>query len=537
MFRSLPNDVLFVIRSFLIVLGITHEPVDEIHQFLRQDSERSWRNFLYASNSEYWKSIRKETMIWSLNGMAFKKYLTNTEFRRFINQRMSVPVKQLFCKTYLVTKDLTMNNLMIDAVRTSSLCSIHIQNFRAREFPSSERLQFLNLELCYSLKRLGEYPHLTILQLTDCPRLKKIMKMGNLVELRLCDVNKRIIPQFPFEQLSTLQILKVREKDILDQISHRIKSVKELVLTCGGSFTAEMCPDIVKLHLSGFSSIALVGLTELSHLIISYTPANRIFGDEHIYSRLKSFSYSSGTECWESVDYLPEQLTRAEELNLELFPCKTSVDSITIPDKVRSFCLYLPVSNIYHCHFRSRPFYQVSLTVCSITDFSAFVNVQILSLERCPNVVDVSPFQNVPHLTLSNLPSVKNFSSLGKQKYLSICRCDGLSNKVVSGFGDVFRLSIRGCFGVTQVTGLEKNKYLLLSNCPMLGRVVLQGKDYFQVSIRACYLFEKLIVTGSVYSVEIRRCGEPYQGRTELRNCEYLNGKWVGRTPKPHLSK
>jgi hypothetical protein len=528
MFRSLPNDVLIFIRSYLIAFGIVEQYVDEINQFVRQESERSWRNFLYASNSEYWKSIRKETMIWSLNGMAFKNYLTNTEFSRYISERISIPAQQLLCRTFQARKGFAMNNLMVDAVETSSLCCIHIRDFRAREFPSSERLQMLILNQCFSLKRLGEYPQLTVLQLTDCPRLKRIRKMERLVELHLCRVSEVAVPQFPFEQLSKLHFVAYEGRELaLDLISHRMKSVKDLLLSCSGTFTAELCPEVVELRLFNLCSIDLSGLIQLKHLTIQHTLNDRIHGKEEIYPQLKSFKYSS-SDRWDSFDYLPERFTNVEEFDLQLPEDDHRDDgSITLGDKIRTFRISLPVSNIIIDSHRSplKLFHQVRLCHCTTRDFPLFVTVQILSLHSCPSVEDVSIFQNIPCLTLSDLPSAKNFSSLGKQKYLSIALCDGLSDEDLSRLGDVFRLSIFGCRSISEVKGLEKNKFLLIHNCYRVLTVVLAGKDYVQVSIRECSRLERLVITGSVYSLEVCGCREFYKNRDDLRNCEYWNGK------------
>jgi hypothetical protein len=532
MFKALPNDVLIVIRSYLITFEIVELYADELIQFVRQESERSWRNFLYASNREFWKSIRKETMIWSLNGMAFKKYLRDVDFRRYINERMSVPAQQLLCRTFQARKGFDMNNLMIDAVATSALCCIHIHDFRAHEFPSSERLQFLNLDRCPFLKRLGEYPQLTTLQLRDCPWLKRIRKMERLVELYLWGVNELAVPQFPFEQLSKLHFANYMERNLLDAISHRMKSVKDLRWSCNGIFTVEMfemCPEVVRLRLCYLSSINLIGLLHLKHLSIYDTPSNQIYGKEEIYSQLKSFAYSS-SDRWDSFDYRPELFPNVEEFDLQLpgngYPRDVS---ITLSDKIRSFRISLPVSNIISSRSSSsvKPFYQLRLSHCTTIDFLKFANVQILSLQNSPGIEDVSIFQNIPYLTLSDLSSVKDFSSLGKQKYLSLSHCDGLSDEHLSGFGNVFRLSIFGCRGISEVKGLEKNKFLLIHSCYQLTTVILSGKDYVQVSIRECFQLGKLELSGRVYSLEVRACREFYKKRGGLRNCEYWNGKPV----------
>jgi hypothetical protein len=526
MFRSLPNDVLIVIRSYLIAFGNSEQYVYLVNQFVRQESERSWRNFLCASNCQYWKSIRKETMIWSLNGMAFKKYLKNMEFRRYINERMSVPAQQLLCHTFEARKGFASNNRMIDAIATSALCRIHIHDFRAREIPSSERLQFLSLHRCSFLKRLGEYPQLIALQLTGCPMLKRIRNMERLEELYLCSVNEHAMFQFPYEQLSKLHIVNNLQKSFADSISHRLKSVKRLDLSYGGTFTPDMCPKVVKLRLCDWSSINLIGLHQLKHLSIYSTPVNQIYGKEEIYPQLKTFEYFS-RENWDSFNYHPERFPNVEVFTLQLAKGHSGDESITLSEKVRSFEINLPVSNISSSRgSSSKPFHHLQLSQCSTIDVFKFTNVQILSLGRSPGVEDVSIFQNIPYLTIFSLSSVKDFSSLGKQKYLSIAYCDGLSDEALSGFGNVIRLSIDSCRGISEVKGLEKTQFLQVHGCYELTTVVLAGKDYVQVSIEKSGL-ETLEIPGRVYSLEVRGCREFYKQRGGLRNCEYWNGKPV----------
>jgi hypothetical protein len=152
MFASIPNDLLLIIWSYLFIFKLVehrrndflifvvyHEVedgVEDIEKFMQEDSERSWRNLLAASNSQNWRTMRKETRIWSLNEKSFRKYLTDDCFREYINERMFNPAIQLHCRFIACVRwppDLE-TSLVTEITSISNLASINIRGFCLTEF-------------------------------------------------------------------------------------------------------------------------------------------------------------------------------------------------------------------------------------------------------------------------------------------------------------------------------------------------------------------------------------------------------------------
>src|SRR5689334_12625600 len=94
MFPCLPVTLLFEIQSFLSTSAFD-AGIDSAFTCFDEDSEWSWRNFLAANNEDYWKSIRKETMIWSLNEVATIKFTQNKIFREHILKLVASPNHQI----------------------------------------------------------------------------------------------------------------------------------------------------------------------------------------------------------------------------------------------------------------------------------------------------------------------------------------------------------------------------------------------------------------------------------------------------------
>jgi hypothetical protein len=148
--------------------------VDELETFVRQEPERSWREFLSISNSQCWKRVRNELKIWSLNEKAFLKYLTNDCFRGYINERMINPVLQLHCRSFNVLRtpsDLRDSLVSELVAELSSIGCLSIYGYSLSDFPSSRCLHTLRIDSSSSLQRLGDFPVLETLHLWECTEL------------------------------------------------------------------------------------------------------------------------------------------------------------------------------------------------------------------------------------------------------------------------------------------------------------------------------------------------------------------------------
>jgi hypothetical protein len=102
------------------------------------------------------------------------------------------------------------------------------------------------------------------------------------------------------------------------------------------------------------------------------------------------------------------------------------------------------------------------------------------------------------------LPEVKDFSSLGNQRYLVICQCEGPSNEAVKGFGNVFHLHITSCNNVIEFKNLhgKNNKILTFISCLGLRLLELSEQEYLRVIIRNCSGLDDFKIYGTVYSLD-----------------------------------
>jgi hypothetical protein len=532
-FATIPNDLLLIIRSYLIVFGIIEEDVEELENFVREESGRSWRNFLAASNNERWKSMRKDTRIWSLNEKSFRKYLKNELFRQYINDRMVHPSKQLHCRLFNGAKEPQLNSVVAEMLTASNLGCINVRGDTFSTFPSSVSLHTLSLGWSSSLERLGDFPNLKILQIYECIRLTTIGKMEKLRELHLhlAETGEHIIFQFPLEQLEKLVIYGPTVKDF-SQFSQRLKSLKDLQLSFVsfynnyGIFSAQQYPfvaELNKLRLEYFSEIDLSGMTGLRHLFVRGTRSHQISGTNDVYPQLKTFCYILISVEPQIMDLYRTKFTNVSEFTF-LSPYNFETQPLLIHDRIKSISLYLKGMFNIHCS-PNRSFHRVLLSGFAIPDYSMFCNVQRVYLSELTSLSDLSPFKDIPYLDLAHLSNGRDFSCLGNQRYLKIAQCDGVTDEAVSHFGNISHLSFFGC-GISVIKGLTHNMFISFESNLKLKEIHLQGKDYIRVSVKRSWPPVAVYLTGRIYSLEIadnKRCSvEGLEG-----NCNYLNGEEV----------
>jgi hypothetical protein len=533
MFATIPDELLLLIRSYLLVFSFIEGSVKDIETFVQEEAERSWRSFLAASNNQYWRTIRKETRIWSLNEKSFRNYLKDDWFRQYINERMTNPAQQLHCCFFIGSKEPQLNALVAEIVRESIIGCINTSGYCWTELPSSQSLQTLSLAWSSSVERLGDFPNLESLQIWECPKLKAVGRVDKLRELHLTlkEIEECVISQFPLEQLEKLVLYGQIVKDF-PTFSHRLQSLKELDLSFSpfsddyGTFIAQGYPffsSLIKLRLQHFKLIDLSGLANLRHLSIVGTPTHPISGKNEIYPKLKSFLWATLSNDRENLDFFRSELTNVSDFT---FSSRSTVEKnpVVLPDQINSLSLYLKEVANFDCS-PNRSFHKIMLSGCSLTDYSKFSNVQILLLKECFNLSDLTPFKNIPYLDLELLVRVKDFSCLGNQKYLKIAKCDGLTDEAVSHFGNIFHLCVIGC-NITVVNGLTHNRFIAFESNDSLKEIHLPGTDYICVIVRYCWVHVVVHLTGRIYSLETadnKKCS--VKGLNG--NCSYLNGEEV----------
>jgi hypothetical protein len=527
MFLSLPTEIFLVIRGDLVEFNVDDALIG-IREFVRSESERSWRSFLSVSKT--FSFIRKETMVWSLNKMTFRKYLADAQFRQDVNDRMVNPTNQLQSIYSPVTECAIENDFMLERIRTSSIACISICSCSyLMELPSSSGLQVLKLNDCPWLKRIGDYPHLKTLEVNECPCLESIGKLDNLQNLLFVFlVSKTALPLeellslLPLEQIQQLSLGYIT--DSFFTLSARLHDLKYLRLfqsfESSVTFIGGLFPSLIELHTIDFSTVKLAGMTHLRHLEIRNTPNNQIFGKEAIYPQLKSFSHSYFSA--DSEDCSPGLLKNVTRLSIEEpQPSLPSDFLLSLNKKVTSLDLYILSQEVI---IPDRFFETVKLDSCVLNLASLFSKVQILLLNNCSSVKDVSPFKDIPFLQLMNLPEVTNFSCLGAQRYLMIHLCPSLSNEDVRAFGNVFHLCISYCRTISEAHLKGNNRFLTLSFCRELKSVELSGDNYVQVRIMKCGNLDNFKIQGSIYSLDFT-LNERWTEETIPRKYQYLNGE------------
>jgi hypothetical protein len=114
---------------------------DSYERLTQEEQLRNWRNVLSMSNHESWKTIRKSTMLWSLNYYESMKYLEDDVFRVYLHERMVDPGFQLSCRMN-TPYPLLGGNLLVtfDRLFMEVLHSLHISDLFIEEIPSSNIL-------------------------------------------------------------------------------------------------------------------------------------------------------------------------------------------------------------------------------------------------------------------------------------------------------------------------------------------------------------------------------------------------------------
>jgi hypothetical protein len=525
MLPSIPTDLLFIVRDYLLEYATDECRDDPIQKFICQDSERSWRNFLSVSNQLAWRNFRKETMIWSLNQVASRKYLLDLNFRKYIHESIIDSSKQVVCR---VVKNTVSIPFLFDGIATSGMGSISIEQYSLREFPSFLDLRTLSIWNCFHLEELGSFPALRRLQLVNCPKVGTVGRMNNLRDLYLEYVPGELVSQFPLEQIENLT-LGVDDGSLT--ILPRLKAIKELSLRVDPylrqddalSFSA--APNFVgltKLHLEYFSTVNLLGLIGLKQLSLMGVPSNQIVGKEDIYPQLKSYSYLSGTDPGEELDYYYSLLKNVTDFTLHV---NKNRSQFVLPEENKIKSLDISMITIpFNAAQENRFYWNLRLASCDIQGYSMFSNVQKLDLIEPTGNIDITPLRNVPYLHLEGLPILTDLSCFGNQRYLNICGCTGLSNEAVRNFGNVFHLSIRNCIGITEIIGLTNNSKVNIDSCHLLKKLDLRGKDYISVSVLKCNDLNDFRVSGRIYYLEFLR-NTPWEKSLFDFNYEYLNGE------------
>jgi hypothetical protein len=182
------------------------------------------------------------------------------------------------------------------------------------------------------------------------------------------------------------------------------------------------CSRLKILNVDGYRSVDLTGLTSLTHF--RWYGDCSVNGKELIYPQLTSFKgdyispkdmallqnvksfhadspvYADIRKCSPHVSSL--QVKRDKESAYRYFIINEELKELTL----HSYVVDTSSSNLFSS-LRS-----LSLTETYVRDFSAFPNIEKITITKCLGVSDISCLRKVPYLNLSGCTFIKDFCCL-----------------------------------------------------------------------------------------------------------------------------
>jgi hypothetical protein len=254
------------------------------NDFIEKENCWSWRNFLSASNSEEWKAMRKETMIWSLNKHETKTYMEDDLFRGYLNNLVMDSRQNL----HLVLEDARLNpsTQLHSVLDTGCIGHISIFRYSFTEFPSCRTVRTLHLHSS-KLEILGSYENMDCLELFDNSTLRSIGKMEKLLSLSLRTADGCYL--FSLEQLISFRLFT--DFGMFERLQDRFHMLEDLYLTNGNSFSLSSdglglkCLKSLLLNVYQIANVS--GLVKLKSLTVH--SVGTLLGIEEIFPNLMKF--------------------------------------------------------------------------------------------------------------------------------------------------------------------------------------------------------------------------------------------------------
>jgi hypothetical protein len=524
-FRNLPIEVLLITREFL------HEQIqlvwlDDLQNFVRNESERSWRSFLSMSKAEDWLRIRKHCMIWTLNRYESTKYLQDNLFKSYLDTKMNDPARQLHLTFHGIGKMIPSN--------------------AADQRLSFENLHSLCLFSCHSIQSIS-VPNLTRLKLVSCTNIPNLHGMRKLTAVSCIGCSGEILASLPLEQLQRFQY-QGSSTAYLPYLS-RLSRLEELVLTITESLPAVLpFPRLKSLTVRGAYAINVTELGCLTALDVSRcVDFITITGKEQIFPQLKSFrghlTSLQDLELFQKhlssqvhhflleegkVDCFLQAFPRLTELEIEYMRIPAvELRFLSQSNQIQSIKITLPSFMSLSPEKIPQRIVSVSLrNDPSLVQLPAFHNLQQFHLHQCFDLQKIDSLARIPYLTISSCSKIDDFSCLGQyQRYLSIKDCVGLKNSDLEKFGNVCYLSISKCDNITFIneSALVNNRFLFFLVLKNLREITLSGSGYLKVAFWNCPLLESILIKGRIYllDVNIRSCSKVDVGNIS-RNYQYI---------------
>jgi hypothetical protein len=559
-FHDLPIEVFLYLRNYLFTVNTvdsagSYKSFEE--KFVVQESKWSWNNFLSMSKNTNWQTIRRQTMVWSLNQFETQRYMTDIDQRSYINRRIADPSRQLGCfaiaSSHFVDKLFDTNPISFLTLR---MLSTDVS------LSSIQSLRCLTLSYCPELTSLQGFPNLVALSIAPCDKLS-FVDLPLLSVLRIENRTPEMyLSVFPLEQLKELSFLLCFYESFIDRFLPRFISLTSLELSKLRNLPVLHLPrlpipTLQSLSVHQFHTVDLTGLSCLQTLKLDSVKDLIHHGDSggDVFSQLKitvvreedrSVQKSPCVGEISLVDSLPllkkirflsgkNNNTNNKNNNSKIInPCRTStvVDASFSSWNNFSSASLVVDSNIQNLEVRAniknimgvtpeRCFQRVFLLSKNLVDISMFQKVQSLALSYCSKVTDISSLSDVPYLSIRGCPNIINFSCLGSQRYLEIEENDHLKNEDIAKFGNILALTLERCNGFTVGKNLWKNRFITFRYCLNMCELHLEGDGYLKVCIEKCPKLYLLKVLGRVYSCEVNDCLQlGFKDHSE--NCQYF---------------
>jgi hypothetical protein len=518
-----PIEVLLTTREFLLNHIIETSWANEVvKNFIRRESERSWRNFLSVSHGEDWQRIRKHCMIWSLNRFASSKYLREKSFENFLHSQLVDPSRQLQLCYYQLLKE-PMGS------------PTHLSDGRI----SFEQLHTLSLFSCEHILCISA-PNLKTLKMVNCRKIMRFESMEKLTVAFVIDCPDNTLTLLPLEQLE-----RVHFKGLIADLvccSSRLLKLKNLTFestTIGSSSSASFLQPLKNLESLATVNLQHCNVAGLSRLTLldcsrSYT-FTTVIGKEDIFPQLRDFhgrvTSALDLDCFQRPNLSAKvnlSLLEQGEVNkfvqeqpniqeLSLFYAMTqfaAVLGISQYDQVKTARVTLPrsISNNFPVIPLQFPPELQSFILSvhpTVIQLPIYPNLQRINVNNCFELRKIDSLANIPYITIDNCRKIEDFSCLGSsQRFLMMTSCPNLKNSDLGNFGNIPYLSISLCANITSIerTFLKNNRYLHFLDLENLQKIHLSGTSYVKVRIRSCQQLNTLKITGRVDVLNLYNC-------------------------------
>jgi hypothetical protein len=444
-------ELFIVIRDHLFQLSELRPPFDideNVEDFNKDDSRRSWRTFLSVSKTRTWQLVRKHTMIWSLNCVNSEKYITDEIYKSYLQERMNLPHKQLQLQFSNVFR---RNSSIPNILSISELSTLKLLHEDIIHLADLKTVQSLTLGTCDKLDLIGN------LQALNC--------------LSIHNVKRELLSMFPLERLEKAALMNSISLVEFGADLHRFHSLRYLYMTCDLHVHHEDLPSLECLNLleflvvKGYKSFDLSGLMNLKSLEYSWPAVpETITGKEQIFPRLRRltclhdpyFNSNFNFPNLKSLNFnILRSLTNWNAINniqnLFLRDINMSVENFTVGENVKNLTLLLSRLNSIE-FLNPKGIYQLVICCKTFTEqqLALFSHLQSLEITCLHNIRNISAVKDVPILSIASCHYIENFSCLGSQSYLTIYNCYSLTDKDVENYGAVLYLSINFCEQLTE---------------------------------------------------------------------------------------